>query len=363
MKKTKKVLFVYRTTRGKVYDSWRQGRGSDSLLFGANHLEKMGYNVDFFDSAYSPLNFFHPLLYPFEHSIIAVTNMGFKLDQAMWLMPRLNSYDVIVGTGDSAGLPLLALKYFGLVKKPIIFMTAGLAGALKGKQNTWVGKFYRKILPMADVFTSYAQIEIDFFEKEMGIKKGKIIYMPLATDFDYFSRKTKSKRTVICAVGTEIGRDYETLFEAVKDLGAPTEVACHPDNIKGLAIPKNVKIHLNIPVGEVLKLYGRSIISVIPCFERFRSSGQMVVLESAAAGLPIIASRIKGITSAFDFHDKKHLLFVRPQDPIDLKQKIEYLFENKLLAKELGKKASQLVKNDYSTYHLANRLKKFIDNL
>lgn len=363
MKKGKKVLFVYRTPRKKVLANWQAGRGSDSLLFGANHLTKLGYQVDFFDYAYSPLNLFHPLLYPFEHAIIAKVGMGFKLDQAMALMPRFQNYDVIVGTGDSAGLPLLALKYFGLLKKPIIFMTAGLAGALKGKTNTWVGKFYKKILPMADIFTAYAQIEIDFFEKEMGIKSGKIIYMPLATDFHYFSKRSKLKREIILAVGTEQGRDYKTLFEAVKDINIPIEVACHPDNIKGLSIPSNVKVHLNIPVDKVLKLYQRSIISVVPCFERFRSSGQMVLLESAAAGLPIIASEIKGLTSAFKFENGRHLLYSKPQNPTSLKDLIILILKDRKLAMRLAKNASNLVKSEYTTYHLAKKLSQFIENL
>lgn len=362
-KKSKKILFVYRTARGKVYQDWQKGKGLDSLLFGANHLKKMGYNVDFFDLSYSPLNFFHPLFYPLEHAIIAQTGMGFKIDQATALLPKIKNYDVLVGTGDSAGLPLLALKYFGIIKKPVIFMTAGLAGALKDKEDTWVGKFYKKILPMADIFTSYAQVEIDFFEKEMGVEKGRIIYMPLATDWNYFSQKSKSERNIICAVGTESGRDYKTLFEAVKDLPVRVEVACHPDNIKDLEVPSNVKIHFNIPVQDVLKIYQRSLISVVPCFERFRSSGQMVLLESAAAGLPIIASQILGITTAFNFQDKKHLLFVKPSNPKDLRNKILVLLQDQNLSRKLARNASTLVKGLYTTYHLAKRLAKFIDNL
>ena len=361
-KKPKKIIFVYRTPRNKAYINWKKGRGPDSLLFGQNHLAEMGYNVDFFDTAYSPLNIFHPALYPLEHSIIKITKMGFKMDQALFLLYKLNSYDVIVGTGDSAGLPLLALRYFGLIKKPIIFMTAGLAGALKGKTNTWVGSFYKKILPKADIFVSYSKVEIDFFVKEMGINN-KIQHIPLATDWSYFSQKSDSIRNVICAVGTEQGRDYKTFFEAVKDLQVNAEIACHPDNIKGLKIPTNVKVNLNIPVGEVLKLYQRSLISVVPLKEKYRSSGQMVLLESASADLPIIASGIKGITSAFEFKEKKHLLFSEPQDSEGLKQKIKFLLNNYSKAKKMGKSASLFVKNNYTTFHLAKRLAKFINRL
>ena len=358
----KKILFVYRTPRRHVLNKWQKGQGPDSLLFGANHLKDLGYKIDFFDNAFSLFNLFHPLFYPLEHAIIDKVGMGFKLDQALFLLPRLNTYDVIVGTGDSAGLPLLALKHFGFIKRPIIFMTAGLAGALRGKTETWVGKFYKKILPVADVFTSYSQVEIDFFEKEMGIKKSKIKYVSLCTDFEYFSQKSTNKKTIISAVGVELGRDYKTFFEAVKNLPVKVEIACHPDNIKGLSIPSNVKVNFNILVQEVLKIYQRSILTVIPCVERYRSSGQVVLLEAASAGLPIIASEIKGLTTAFDFDDGKHLLYVKSENPKDLGKKIKLLLNNPRFANYIAKNSQQLAKK-YSTKNFAFRLSKFIENL
>lgn len=361
--KNNKILYVYRTKRRPVLKNWQKGKGPDSLLFGANHLKKMGYSIDIFDESYSLLNPLHPLFYPLEHLIINKVGMGFKLDQAITLLPKFNNYDVIVATGDSAGLPILYLKYLHLINKPVIYMTAGLAGALKGKSRTWIGSFYKKILQCADIFISYSEVEMDFFEKEMGIKKGKIKYLPLATDWEYFAQRSKAKREVICAVGTELGRDYKTFFDAVKNLPVKAEIACHPDNISGLQIPSNVKVHLNIPVSEVRKLYQRSILSVVPCKERYRSSGQMVLLESAAAGLPTIASGILGITSAFTFENNKNVLFFKPEDSIDLRKKIEYLLGNKNRAKQLGLNASKKCRLDYTTQKMAQTLEKFIHNL
>ena len=360
--KKKKILFIYRTKRSPVLENWARGEGPDSLLFGFNHLKNMGYNADFFDCAYSAINLYHPLFYPLEHAIINKVGMGFKLDQAAILLPKFNKYDVIVATGDSAGLPILLLKYLRIINKPVIFMSAGLAGALKGKTDSWVTKLYKKILLSVDIFTAYSQVEIDFFEKEMGLKN-KIKYIPLATDFEYFSQKSNIERKVICAVGTEMGRDYKTFFEAVRGLSIQVEVACHPDNIKGLKIPSNVTIHFNIPVSDILKLYQRSQIAVVPCIERYRSSGQMVVLESASASLPVIAAKIKGITGAFKFKDKKHLLYAKPHDPLDLKEKINFLLKNPQKRKELGINASNFVKNNYTTKHLAKNLTGFIEKL
>ncbi|MDP2649741.1 MAG: glycosyltransferase family 4 protein [bacterium] len=359
----KKVLFVYRTARGKVYKDWQKGKSPDTLLYGANHLKKFGYQVDFIDTSYSPLNLFHPLFYPLEHAVIAKVGMGFKIDQAIILLPKFKDYDLIVSASDSAGLPILTLKYLGLINKPVIHMTSGLAGALRNKTNTAIFKFYKKILPYADVFTAYSKVEIDFFEERMGIKKGKIKYIPLGVDFNYFSRKSNLKKTIICAIGSDSCRDYETFFEAIRNIDIKVEVVCYYDNIRNLDIPPNVKIHMNIPIKMVREIYRKSLISVIPSYEKYRSTGQIVLLESAAAGLPIITSKVEGITSAFKFEDKKNLLYTRIEDPQDLRKKIVYLLKNPGFASKIGQNASRFVKNHYTTYNLAEQLSKFIDNL
>lgn len=361
--KKKRILFIYRTPRKAILEKWKRHQGPDSLLFGFNHIKKFGYEADFSDSAYSIFNPYHPIFYPFEHAIINKVGMGFKLDQALFLLSKIRNYDVIIGTGDSAGLPILALKYFGLIKKPIIFMTAGLAGALDNNNKNWVGNFYRKILPEADIFTTYSQVETDFFENQMGIKKGKINYLPLGTDWEYFSKSSTTKKNIISAVGVDSGRDYSTFFKSVENLQYPIEIACHPSNIRGLKIPNNVKVHLNAPIEKVRDIFQRSLISVIPCYERFRSAGQMVLLESSSSAVPIIASKIRGITQAFKMEDNKHLIFVKPQDPKDLEDKIIYLLKNPQVAHKLGKNASIFVKKNYTTKHLARNLAKHIENL
>ena len=346
-----------------MYKDWQKGKCPDSLRYGFNHLKRMGYDVDFFDAAYSPLNIFHPLFYPVEHAIISQIGMGFKLDQAVCLLPKLKAYDIIITTADSAGLPILFLKYLRLVDTPVIYITTGLAGALNNKIDNVVTKFYRKILPMADVILAYSQVEINFFKNKINIKQDKIRLIHLGADWQYFSHPSRLKKKIISAIGADSGRDYKTLFKAIKDLSVKVEVVSHPSNIHGLDPPKNVTVHLNIPIQKVRRILKRSILTVIPCFERYRSSGQVVLLESASAALPIVASKILGITTAFDFEDKRHVIFAKPQDSEDLERKIKMLLENKALRNRIAKNASALVKQKYTTYHLAKHLATFIDNL
>ncbi len=333
------------------------------MLFGANHLRAWGYQVDFFDSAFSRFNIFHPLFYPLEHAIINETGMGFKLDQATLLLPIVNRYDVIVCTGDSAGLPFLLYKRLGLIKKPLLILSSGLAGALRSKPDSWVIKFYKKLYPYLDKLTVYSAVEMDFFLTHLSVPKNKICFIHYGTDWQFFAKKIDVKAELISAVGVDTGRDYKTFFEAVKDINVKVIVACHPNNVKGLTIPNNVTCKFLVNSKDIREIFARSKVVVVPCYERYRSAGQMVTLEAASAGRPVVVSAIKGMTTAFDLGHKKHLLYVPPENPGELKKAIFYLLNHPKQAEQMGKIASAFVKNHYTSKHLAKKITNLIESL
>lgn len=361
--KVDKILFVYRTKRRNIFRQWQEGKGPDTLLYSANHLKNLGYEISFFDYPYSTLNILHPIFYPLEHGIIKSTRMGFKIDQALALLPIMRNYDLIIATGDSAGLAILALKKFKLLKKPVIHITSGLAGALRNKEDTWVFNFYKNIFSYADLLVAYSKVEIDFFENYIGLAKAKVKYVPLGVDYNFFSQKSNSRRNIICSIGSDSCRDYKTFFEAVNKMAIQAEIVCYPDNIKDLQIPRNVKVHTNISIQEVRKIYQRATISVIPSYEKYRSTGQIVFLESAAAQVPVLATKIMGLTTAFKLINNVHILYSKPQDSQDLKEKISYLVKNKKKSEAIAINGSKLVKNHYTTLHFAQNIAKLIRSL
>lgn len=326
-------------------------------------MSKFGYKVNFFDYAFGLLNPLHPLFYPFEHLIIREVGMGFKLDQAGLLLPIVEHYDVIVCTGDSAGLPFLFFKYLGLVKKPIILLSSGLVGSLRLKSDSWVARFYKRIFTAVDRLTVYSEVEMDFYRRFLSVSKEKISYIPYCTDWNFFSQKTKNKPTFISAIGTDSGRDYQTFFQAVKDIPEKIIVACQPKNVYGLTIPANVTCKFLVSPREIRDILHCSKVVVVPCKERRRSAGQMVVLEAASAGRPIVASSILGITGAFAFKNKKHLLYVPPENPKKLRESILYLLKYTKFAENLGRTASILVHQNYTTRHLALNITNLIKKI
>lgn len=358
-----KVLFVYRTPRLSILYAWKNSRGPDSMLFGFNHLRRMGYHVDFFDSGYSFLNIWHWVCILFEKFLITQVGMGFKLDQALHLLPKAPRYDVIVLTGDSAGLPFLWLKKIGLIRQPLILLSSGLAGALFTHPHTWAKKFYASIFPSADLITCYSEVEREYFIQELKLPKNKVHFVPYGTDWKFWSTPSRKKRTVVVAAGVDISRDYKTLFAAVDGLSIRVEVACHPDNIKGLSIPKNVRVRFMLPYLPLRNLFRQATLVIVPLKEVGKSAGQMVVLEAASAKAVLIVSRVRGIAEAFQLRDREHLHYVPPQNPLALRRMIQQLLRESDQRGALGVSASTFVRTHYTTKHLAKNLALFIDEV
>ncbi|MBI2010398.1 MAG: glycosyltransferase family 4 protein [Candidatus Chisholmbacteria bacterium] len=358
-----KVLFVYRTRRQPVLDNWLKGKEPDTKLFGLNHLQTLGYQVDFFDTAYSIFNPLHWLAYPLEHAILGQVGMGFKLDQALTLLPRLNHYDVIVGTGDSAGLPLVWLKSLGLLKKPLMHMSSALSGALRAQPRSWVVSFYRKVFRAVDLVTAYAEVEREYFIRTLKVPPKKVVFMPYGIDFRFWARRKKVKRSVVVAAGIDLTRDYGTFFKAIKDLDIKVEIACHPDNLKGLTVPKNVRVKFLIDYLTMRRMLQRALVVVVPLREAHRSAGQMVALEAAAAGAPLVVSRVRGMTEAFDLKHERELLYAPPEDSLAMSRAIQRLLKDRRLARVMAKAAGSFVRRHYTTKHLAQNVAECIERV
>src|SRR4030042_3308766 len=142
----KKVLFLYKTPRKKVYKEWLDGKSSDTILYGANQLERLGYIVDFYDIAFSRFNPIRWLFYSVQLVAAKTTGVGFKIDQALLLLPHIYQSDVIVSTIDTAGLPVLLLKKLFLVNKPVVYISVDFAYRLAASKNKWPFCWYKVLL-------------------------------------------------------------------------------------------------------------------------------------------------------------------------------------------------------------------------
>lgn len=358
----RKVLFLYKTPRKKIYNDWLAGRGPDTTLYGANQLEKLGYKVDFYDTAFSKLNLLRWIFYLLHLITAKRTGIGFKLDQALLFLPIFNKYDAIVSTIDSAGLPLLWLKKIGLLKKPIVYISIDFAFRIN-KEDHWPFSWYKKILKYADAIICYDEAE----KKILNKFNKKVHFFNVGVDDWYFSdskfKPLKDKRkAVILAFGRDRDRDYETFTSAIRELKVIGEIVCSKDNIKEIVLPPNLKVSFDLPPKLLKEKIYSSDIVVIPIKNIKRPGGHLSLLDSMASKKPVIIAHNKWISSAYEFKNNEECLYFEPENKKDLKNKINLLMNNPKLSKKLALNAYKKAKI-YSTRNFALKLVDVIEKL
>lgn len=103
--------------------------------------------------------------------------------------------------------------------------------------------------------------------------------------------------------------------------------------------------------------YERADVYVIPSV--WQEPLALVILESMAAGTPVIATKKGGISSLVKDGINGHL--IRARNSKELAEKVNYLLENDELRKKMGAKAQEMVKEKYSWEKIAGEFEKIYE--
>ena len=339
--------------------AYRKGEGSN-LSFQGLFILKEGGRIDpaYSDRAFSRWNLLRWLFFSLEKIFLSAVGCGFKLDQAILLLPELRRADIIVTTADSAGLPVLFLKKIGLIRAPVVYVSFGLASSLQ-RSSLWVLRFFRAFFSSASFVISYAQSEADIFQNMHLARNVKAVPFGVDTNF-YHEKIFQEKRTLIVSIGRDPERDYGTLFSAVDGLDLQVIVICSPRNVQNLRLPRNVEVLQDIPEYAVREYFAKAKHSIIPINTIDRPAGQIVLLESFAMEVPTIVSSVPGIKATYPFEHKKHCYFVKPKDPKELRRAIEWILMHPHASSEMAQRGANLVRKQFTQQHFAKAMEKII---
>ncbi len=175
----------------------------------------------------------------------------------------------------------------------------------------------------------------------------KFVFLPFSIDTSFWKPEEGSNfenKKDILFIGNDGNRDYKFVI----DLAA----RMHEYNFHFITekIDKNQKLSKNINLiegswgleqltdEEIREYYIKSKITIIPIKETNQPSGQSVALQSMSTGTPVILTKVEGFWDEENFHDKKHLSFIKENkldewenlinDIYNNKEKYEYLSEN-----------------------------------
>lgn len=356
----KKVLFLYKTPRKQVYIDKKKGIGPDTILYGANHLEDFGFDLKIYDWAFSKFNPLLWLFYPVQLVAGKMTGIGFKLDQAVLLLPFMNKETIVISTMDTAGLPVLFLKKLGFIKSPVIYLSIQLAQSIGKQPNKFPFNWYKSLLKYADAIVCYSDYEKNILN---SINK-KTYFIPPGTDIGYYSKKAKlsikkSAVPVILSFGWDTNRDYKTFINAVGKKKVKGIIVTAPENILGIKMPNNVKVYYNLPPSNLRELIFKSDIIVIPTKKVKWPAGQLSTLDALACGKPVIVPELPSLINTFNLKSNVNCLTYIPENSESLTKKLDILIADRTLSKRISK-AGQKIANKYSTEIFASKLSDII---
>lgn len=353
MKKRPKVLYLYAGSRKEFYHKYTLGLTPDTQLLGLNYMDKFSVDAEFAEFRLAEF----------------LRKINFNLVHLPYLF-KIKNYDVVF---ICAGLPLVFLaKYILRWKKPrFVIYNTYLNNALKRNPRGLNHFIIKKAIENIDVIVCTAKSQYDFLLAQ-GFDKNKVEYHPIGIDGEKFFEVSKNivekenQEKYIASAGRDLGRDYKTLFESIKDLPIKLKVATKAKAIEGLVIPKNVEILLNIPYEKMPKFYADSLFVVTPLggeksMSGSDTSGQYGYLEPMAAGkLVIVADR--GTVDDYITHDVDGYI-VPSGNPEALRKAILFFLENPDKAREIGQAAQKKVREKFTSQQFAECLARIFKRL
>lgn len=276
--------------------------------------------------------------------------------EAVWLWKLFNPKKklIIHYHMDTAGLPFLA-RALSLPSRLIandIFRRADLivSASLDYVKNGALAEVYKKYPEKFREIPYGVDIE-RFHPEEKSFDKIKILFVGGLDQAHYF--KGVDKLLEALALLKEDGiNEWELDIVGSGDLQP-----IYQEKAKFLSLSGQVCFLGNVSDSDLPGFYARSHLTVLPSVNKAEAFG-IVLIESMAAGTPVLASDLTGVRGVFT--DGYEGLSVRPGDVCDLKEKIKNLISDSAVLKIMGKRSRALAESRYSSKVVAKEIRDIL---
>ena len=302
-------VFVH-LAHGFAPAAWRQ-RIQDGTLLGINDCPAYGYaRAEQFGCSvtYSEDRRFGFLSNVFR--LLARICLGFDFYHAWSNRVEIFSSDVIWTHTESQSLAIAALFLLRSPKERSPRLIAQTVWLLdKWESLTIFHRYlYRKLLARADVMTFLSPLNLRKAQQLFPHQDCRLIKFGIRSDH-IISRDYHASRPIrILSIGNDIHRDWNALIIAFG--GCDTfDVKIATRSLKQSAVSayKNVQIIGVKQNDELMELYRWANLSVILLRENLHASGITVILEAFSMGLPVVASKVGGLSEYFSDHEVCYL--------------------------------------------------------
>ena len=214
---------------------------------------------------------------------------------------------------------------------------------------------YKRLLKRADLLTTLASENAALCGEYFGREARHVLYGLNTGDFPLRppSEWTPHTPVRVAAIGNDRDRDWTTLVSALgNDARYEVRIATRR-RMPASARADNVEIVRVSGIKQQHALYDWADIIVVPLRPNTHASGITVMLEAAALGKPMIATKVGALE---DYFDEKAASYVEPFNAQQLRDAANALVADPARALEQAREAcEQLRTRDLTTQHFARQ--------
>lgn len=280
---------------------------------------------------------------------------GFPVERAVRGARAAQRSDVVIALLEREGAApslLRRAKVPPYGSTPLVVWSCWLADDLRSASPAERRRLTRRF-EGADLITHLSRHETEIFT-DLGISEDRLFPVTYGVSHDYYVPGTGERDIALLAVGQDRGRDYGTLFEAVRGTDLVLDVVCKPENLADLDIPDNVRVHGVVPLTEYRRLLQRAQVVVVPTRDLAYPTGSSVALESASSGACVAVTGTRAMRDYFT--DGVDSRLVDERDVDGWRDVLTELRGDADQRKRLGAAARTSVETTFNAHHMWTEL-------
>jgi len=346
-----KILYLYLNPIDLTYKKILAGELPSNHLYGLVELQNLGYEVSYKHS--QPTGRFRKII------TFLNNNLKFNLKDFNTLK-ALKGQDVIVVKGPFSSVITIICRLLG---KKIVYLDP----ILRNPKNFLRKIFYSINLTLSHGSIIFSRHQFDLIKKTYKINPNKLKLIPFCLDTSFFKpviSANRYSRPFILSVGLDLGRDYQTLVNAIEDLDIDLKIVTLPYLLEGVSVNKpNIEILSKIPYKQLFELYAESSFVIIPLkkWATQYSSGTTNLLEAKLLGKAVVSTHSIPLEEYLEHENGVY--YVDAEDVRGLHQAISKLLNQPGYCATMQNKGMDLIANKYNTYVFAKMFGDYLSAL
>jgi len=274
--------------------------------------------------------------------------LGAPFVQTLAAAPRLVRSDAVIAVFESQGNFLAGLRGLRLwpFTRPRLVVVACWLAMDAPKFSPGRLRAYRWMYRGVDRLVYFSPNQTEVYRDVLGIPEERLSFVPFGIDHEYFTPQDVDEEGYVLAVGRDKGRDWATLFDAVRGTDLDLRVVCRPEDVAGHDVPANVTVLGVVDRSTYRELTAKARAVVVATRPLAYPTGQSVTLESMAMGKACVVSDTPAMAPYL--RDGIDAVLVPPHDPEALRAALHQVVDDPDLRKRVGAAARDAVDHRFN---------------